>query len=156
MMLPSFASCLFAFIRKARFYWCSSNVSYIIVKNPERWCPLCSTNAELPTLRPRSFPNPKKPILQILIPIPVPISKRGDPFLLKRTTTQDVFHHLMNGRFCGEAWDTIGRYVHTPLQCGSIMHGWTSDDRTMIACCNYGTRPVIFFIERIDILETEE
>ena len=36
------------------------------------------------------------------------------------------------------------------------MHGWTSDDRTMIACCNYGTRPVIFFIERIDILETEE
>ena len=26
----------------------------------------------------------------------------------------------------------------------------------MIACCNYGTRPVIFFIERIDILETEE
>ena len=79
-----------------------------------------------------------------------------DPFLLKRTTTQDGFHHLMNGRFCGEAWDTIGRYVHTPLQCGSIMHGWTSDGRTMIACCNYGTRPVIFFIERIDILETEE
>lgn len=75
---------------------------------------------------------------------------------MKRTTTQDVFHHLMNGRFCGEAWDTNGRYVHTPLQCGSIMHGWTSDDRTMIACCNYGTRPVIFFIERIDILETEE
>lgn len=156
MMLPLFRIMSFCFHQKARFYWCSSNVSYIIVKNPERWCPLCSTNAELPTLRPRSFPNPKKPILQILIPIPVPISKRGDPFLLKRTTTQDVFHHLMNGRFCGEAWDTIGRYVHTPLQCGSIMHGWTSDDRTMIACCNYGTRPVIFFIERIDILETEE
>lgn len=106
-------------------------------------------------LETKIFPESQKPILQILIPIPVPISKGGS-VSLKRTTTQDVFHHLMNGRFCGEAWDTIGRYVHTPLQCGSIMHGWTSDDRTMIACCNYGTRPVIFFIERIDILETEE
>jgi hypothetical protein len=26
----------------------------------------------------------------------------------------------------------------------------------MIACCNGGTRPVIFKIERIDILETDE
>ena len=26
----------------------------------------------------------------------------------------------------------------------------------MIACCNDGIRPVIFKIERIDILETEE
>ena len=26
-----------------------------------------------------------------------------------------------------------------------------SDDRMMIACCNDGTRPVIFKIERIDI-----
>lgn len=99
-------------------------------------------------LETKIFPESQKPILQILIPIPVPIQK-GDPFLLKRTTTQDVFHHLMNGRFCGEAWDTIGRYVHTPLQCGSIMHGWTSDDRTMIACCNYGTRPVIFLLNEL-------
>ena len=30
------------------------------------------------------------------------------------------------------------------------MHGWTNDDRIMIACCNDGTRPVIFKIERID------
>ena len=36
------------------------------------------------------------------------------------------------------------------------MHGWTKDDRVMIACCNDGTRPVIFKIERIDIPETEE
>jgi hypothetical protein len=32
----------------------------------------------------------------------------------------------------------------------------TNDDRTMIACCNDGTRPVIFKIERIDIPETDE
>lgn len=36
------------------------------------------------------------------------------------------------------------------------MQGWTNDDRMMIACCNDGTRPVIFKIERIDIPESEE
>ena len=62
----------------------------------------------------------------------------------------------MNGKFCGEAWDAISRYVYTALQGGSIMKGWTNDDRMMIACCNDGTRPVIFKIERIDIPETLE
>ena len=38
----------------------------------------------------------------------------------------------------------------------SIMKGWTNDDRMMIACCNDGTRPVIFKIERIDIPENDE
>ena len=28
-----------------------------------------------------------------------------------------------------------------------------NDDKVMIACCNDGTRPVIFKIERIDIVE---
>ena len=36
------------------------------------------------------------------------------------------------------------------------MHGWTNDERMMITCCNDGTRPVIFKIERIDIPESEE
>ena len=36
------------------------------------------------------------------------------------------------------------------------MHNWTNDERMMIACCNDGTRPVIFKIERINIPETEE
>ena len=52
-----------------------------------------------------------------------------------------------------EAWDAISRYIYTALQGGSIMHGWTNDDRVMIACCNDGTRPVIFKIERIDVEE---
>lgn len=52
--------------------------------------------------------------------------------------------------FCSEAWDAISRYIYTALQGGSIMHGWMRDDRVMIACCNDGTRPVIFKIERID------
>ena len=36
------------------------------------------------------------------------------------------------------------------------MHKWTNDERMMIACCNAGTRPVIFKIERIDIPENDE
>ena len=36
------------------------------------------------------------------------------------------------------------------------MRGWTRDDRLMIACCNDGTRPVVFKIERIDLPETDE
>ena len=36
------------------------------------------------------------------------------------------------------------------------MRNWTNDDRMMIACCNDGTRPVIFKIERIDIPENAE
>lgn len=36
------------------------------------------------------------------------------------------------------------------------MHGWTNDERMMIACCNDGTRPVVFKLERIDIPETDE
>lgn len=63
---------------------------------------------------------------------------------------------MMNGKFCGEAWDAISRYVYTALQGGSIMHRWTNDERMMIACCNDGTRPVIFKIERIDIPENAE
>jgi len=35
------------------------------------------------------------------------------------------------------------------------MKGWTNDERIMIACCNDGTRPVVFKLERIDIPETD-
>ena len=62
----------------------------------------------------------------------------------------DDFWHMMGGQFCAEAWDAISRYVYAALQGGSIMQGWTNDDKVMIACCNDGTRPVIFKIERID------
>ena len=57
---------------------------------------------------------------------------------------------------CAEAWDAVSRYVYAALQGGSIMHGWTNDERMMIACCNDGTRPVVFKIERVDIPETDE
>jgi len=52
--------------------------------------------------------------------------------------------------FCSEAWDAISRYIYTGLQGGSIMKGWMNNENEMITCCNDGTRPVIFKIERID------
>lgn len=95
---------------------------------------------------------------------PCPCFKQGDEFLFKREPDRDDFYHLGRGTRvsdggdwpCGEAWDAISRYIYTALQGGSIMHAWTRDERLMIACCNDGTRPVIFKIERIDIPETEE
>ena len=47
---------------------------------------------------------------------PCPCFKAGDTFLLKRTPQRDDFYHLMNGKFCGEAWDAVSRYVYTALQ----------------------------------------
>ena len=40
---------------------------------------------------------------------PCPFFNVGDEFVLKRTPEQDDFYHLMNGKFCGEAWDAVIR-----------------------------------------------
>ncbi len=45
-----------------------------------------------------------------------PCFKVGDTFLLKRTSERDDFYHLMNGKFCGEAWDAVSRYVYDDLR----------------------------------------
>ena len=94
---------------------------------------------------------------------PCPCFKKGDVFEFYRTPERDDFYRLGRGSKvgggdfpCGEAWDAISRYVYTALQGGSIMHNWTCDERLMIACCNDGTRPVVFKIERIDIPENDE
>ena len=57
---------------------------------------------------------------------------------------------------CSEAWDAVSRYIYTGLQGGSIMRGWMERENEMICCCNDGTRPVIFKLERIDIPEEGE
>ena len=75
-----------------------------------------------------------------------PFFEDGQEFIV----TMDDFFRMMHSKFCAEAWDAISRYVYAALQGGSIMRGWTNDERVMIACCNDGTRPVIFKIERID------
>lgn len=46
---------------------------------------------------------------------PCPFFNVGDTFLLKHTPKQDDFYHLMNGKFCGEVWNAVSRYVYTAL-----------------------------------------
>lgn len=79
-----------------------------------------------------------------------PFYQVGDEFIFERYGGEDTFWLTGNGTQCGEAWDCISRYIYTALQGGSIMRGWTKDERMMIACCNDGTRPVIFKIQRMD------
>ncbi len=91
---------------------------------------------------------------------PCPCFEVGQEFLFERENGKDDFWHFgrdLDPAFpCAEAWDCVSRYIYTALQGGAIMRGWTRDDRLMVACCNDGTRPVIFKIERIDIPETDE
>lgn len=95
-----------------------------------------------------------------------PCFEPGDTFEFWREGDRDDFY--MFGRGCGfragdddmdfpcaEAWDCISRYIYSGLQGGAFMHNWTKDDRVMIACCNDGTRPVIFKLERLDIPEDD-
>lgn len=79
-----------------------------------------------------------------------PFYEVGDEFIFERYGVEDTFWLAGDGTQCAEAWDCISRYIYTALQGGSIMRGWTKDDRMMIACCNDGTRPVIFKIQRLD------
>ena len=122
----------------------------------QRGRPCMKHECKITVLETKCFPELQEKYLADPKSGPCPFFKPGETFLLKRTPQQDDFYHLMNGKFCGEAWDAVSRYVYTALQGGSIMQGWTNDDRMMIACCNDGTRPVIFKIERIDIPETDE
>ena len=69
----------------------------------------------------------------------------GDEFIV----TPDEWRHLMHGRFCSEAWNCISKYVYAAMNGGAIKDGWNRNDGVMIACCNDGTRPVIFRIERL-------
>ncbi|MDL2272005.1 TIGR04076 family protein [Desulfovibrio sp. OttesenSCG-928-I05] len=75
-----------------------------------------------------------------------PYFQEGQEFIVGKKD----FFRMLDGNFCAEAWDCISRYVYAALQGGSIMKGWTNDEKIMITCCNDGTRPVIFKLERID------
>lgn len=77
---------------------------------------------------------------------PCQLFKPGNEFVVDA----DGFWRMLNGRFCAEAWDAISRYVYAAIQGGSIMKGWTNDEKMMITCCNDGVRPVVFKLERIE------
>lgn len=114
-------------------------------------------------LKTKVFPDLQEKYLANPQSGPCPCFEAGQVFTFERTPENDSFYRLGKGTLagggdfpCGEAWDAISRYVYTALQGGSIMHRWTNDERMMIACCNDGTRPVIFKIERIDVPKTPE
>lgn len=75
-----------------------------------------------------------------------PFFEEGQEFIIDG----EEFFRNMHGKFCAEAWDCISRYIYAGLQGGAFMRGWTKDEKVMITCCNDGTRPVIFKLERID------
>ena len=79
-----------------------------------------------------------------------PFYEVGAEYIFERYGDEDTFWTQGKGAHCAEAWDCFSRYVYTALQGGSIMRNWTNDEHMMIACCNDGTRPVIFKIERLD------
>jgi uncharacterized repeat protein (TIGR04076 family) len=60
------------------------------------------------------------------------------------------YWQMLNGQFCANAWDAISKFVYTSIQGGSMLKGMTKDEKVLITCCNNGTRPVIFKMERID------
>ncbi len=93
-----------------------------------------------PDLQEKYIANPKEGPCDVFIP--------GQEFII------DVhkYESMNDGNFCMEAWDAINRYVYAAMNGGSPMKNWTNDERVMIACCNDGTRPVIFKIERLDEL----
>lgn len=134
----------------------NKDVFYFVDKNTKQEVVYMQHECKITVLETKVFADYQAKYLANPKSGPCPCFKAGDTFILKRTPERDDFYHLMDGKFCGEAWDAISRYVYAALQGGSIMHNWTNDDRMMIACCNDGTRPVIFKIERIDIPETEE
>ena len=82
-----------------------------------------------------------------------PMFEVGQEFILERNSERDDFWNMLDGKFCAEASNAMSRYVYTALQGGSIMKGWTNDEKMRIACCNDGTQPVIFKIERMEVEE---
>ncbi len=71
----------------------------------------------------------------------------GQEFMVDK----DNYATMLDGQFCGEAWDCIKRYVYTAIHGGTMIGG-----DTYVACCNDGSRPVAFRLERIDVEEGEE
>ncbi|OPX59747.1 MAG: hypothetical protein A4E25_00939 [Methanobacterium sp. PtaB.Bin024] len=56
--------------------------------------------------------------------------------------------------FCDWAWNDLLRFISVLLTGGNfsedIFQGWMKDDKTMIACCTDGIRPVIFKLEKVE------
>ena len=77
---------------------------------------------------------------------PCALFQEGQEFIVDKQS----YLTMMDGKFCSEAWAAISHYIYAALQGGSIMHGWSNDEKNMIVCCSDGVRPVVFKIERLE------
>jgi uncharacterized repeat protein (TIGR04076 family) len=108
-------------------------------ENKKHTCKIIVLKKELyPDLQARHLAGPKSG--------KCPYFRKGQEFIVN----DDDFFRMLRGTFCSEAWDCISRYAYAALQGGSITRGWTNDEKIIITCCNDGTRPATFKLERID------
>lgn len=84
---------------------------------------------KITVLRKELYPDLQRQYLADPESGPCPIFEVGQEFLLERSDARDDFWHMLDGKFCSEAWDCISRYVYTALQGGSIMDGWTEKSK---------------------------
>lgn len=73
--------------------------------------------------------------------IPCDFYQDGQEFIVD----EENYSRMLDGKFCGEAWDCVKRYVRTAILGGTMIGG-----DSYIACCNDASRPVFFKLERID------
>lgn len=78
---------------------------------------------------------------------PCPVFREGQEFV-----TSNAMERPQG--FCDWAWNDIYRMVAVLSRGGNFSRGgdydgWMKDDRSIIACCTDGIRPVIFRVERI-------
>ncbi|WRK52506.1 TIGR04076 family protein [Coprobacillaceae bacterium CR2/5/TPMF4] len=40
----------------------------------------------------------------------------GQEFVIEKGNGKDDFWHMLDGKFCSEAWDCVSRYIYAGLQ----------------------------------------
>ena len=74
---------------------------------------------------------------------PCPFCKEGDEFVVEHIGVRP------DGFFCDWAWNDIQK-VLLAMQLGGDFNPWMKDEKTFIACCTDGVKPVVFKLERIE------
>jgi len=73
----------------------------------------------------------------------LPYFAEGDEFVVEHIGVRP------EGFFCDWAWNDIHKLL-LAMQLGGDFSPWMKDERTFIACCTDGVKPVVFKLERID------
>lgn len=78
---------------------------------------------------------------------PCPLLSDGQEFLVTSRLEKPI-------GFCDWAWNDLLRFVTTLSRGGNfsqdVFTDWMKDDKSMIASCTDGARPVVFEIRRIE------